>query len=100
MALEFSPSALRELRRGARLSRTGLAAAIGRTHPMIERYEQGRNAPPPEVAERIAEALGCDIGSLYVDVPEPAAPVDAEWQPGEDAAAGGRLASLLFDGAP
>ena len=51
---------LRELREAAGLSRPELAARAGTTRSHLRKLEAGDHAPRPEMATRLAAALGVD----------------------------------------
>jgi transcriptional regulator with XRE-family HTH domain len=61
----FSPTALRTLRKQARVSRDVLAFAIGRTTGSIANYEQGKTAPSAEIVAEIADYLDCELSDLF-----------------------------------
>ncbi|HZU75610.1 MAG TPA: helix-turn-helix transcriptional regulator [Dehalococcoidia bacterium] len=55
---------LRELREAAGLSAPELAARVGTTRSHIHKLEAGKHAPRPEMAARLAAALGVDVQAL------------------------------------
>jgi transcriptional regulator with XRE-family HTH domain len=70
---------LQEIRQGAGLSQSGLAAAAGVPVGTLRNWEQGRRMPLLDTAARVAAALGCSLDEL-VRAPK-AAPPAAERKP-------------------
>lgn len=56
---------LSQTRREAGLTQSQLAEMVGIGRISIARYEAGTRTPPPKVAERIAEALGMDVETMW-----------------------------------
>lgn len=70
----FTPGRLSLARRRRRLTKKGLAKALGVTPHTVLRYESGEISPPDEVAAKIARILAFPIGFFYADdVDEPLA---------------------------
>jgi transcriptional regulator with XRE-family HTH domain len=67
----FSPEALRAWRAASGLSRTQLAAAIGRSFHTVAHYERGLARPSPEALCRMAEAFGCTPVDIFGPPPPP-----------------------------
>ena len=65
----FDGKATKAARRNAGLTGQALAGLVGVTNVTISRIENQHQAPGRDLAERIAEALGVDFHSLYVDNP-------------------------------
>ncbi len=63
----FTPGRLSLARKRRRLTKKGLAAALGVTPHTVLRYESGDISPPEEVAAKIAEILTFPIGFFYSD---------------------------------
>jgi transcriptional regulator with XRE-family HTH domain len=63
----FSGERLRDRRRQARLSRTVLAFAVGRTAESIGNYERGSTVPRADVLAKLTQVLECDLDDLYED---------------------------------
>src|SRR5882724_8834233 len=58
------------LRRKSRgLSQAALADAIGVTFQQVQKYERGANRASASALSRIAVALGCSVGDLFVGAP-------------------------------
>ena len=66
-AQRFSPSRLRSLREGAGLTRTDVAYAARRSEQSVWLWERGKVVPPTEALERVAHALGVNVGDLFED---------------------------------
>ena len=47
------------------LTQEKLAAIVGVKRESIARYESGERRPSPDVAERIAQALGMDVATMW-----------------------------------
>ncbi|GHE36811.1 hypothetical protein GCM10017673_44190 [Streptosporangium violaceochromogenes] len=60
----FAPGVLSLLRVNARLTVSGLAAAVGVSARQIIYYEQGRHSPSPARLKRLAEVLGTSAQAL------------------------------------
>lgn len=56
---------LGERRKQAKMTQEQLAERIGVRRESVARYETGERSPSPAVAERIAEALGMDIETMW-----------------------------------
>jgi transcriptional regulator with XRE-family HTH domain len=54
------------LREGKGLTQRELATRIGMDPIGISRWERGKTMPRPETVELVAEALGVDVGDIYV----------------------------------
>jgi transcriptional regulator with XRE-family HTH domain len=67
----FSPTRLREARRAIGISRTVLAAAVGRAECQIGAYERGIHRPHADTLAAIAAVLGIRIDDLF-EAPETA----------------------------
>src|SRR5215831_1462090 len=59
---------LRDRRVALGLSQEALAEAVGVSARSINRWEQGRALPQPEVRRRLAEVLGIDVAEFTVAV--------------------------------
>ena len=75
---------IRRYRKAAGLSQKELAEKIGKTRPLISRYEADATAPRMGTAKKLAAALGVDITQIVsettyqmIDFPEPN---DDEWE--------------------
>ena len=58
------------LRRSAGLSQANLGSTLGVTFQQIQKYESGQSKIAAEKLQRIAQALGVDVGYFYDDRPE------------------------------
>lgn len=65
MPATFDPDRLRTLRRDAGLSRTQLAARLGRAEFTIGRWERGKTAPGYRDIIPLTQALGCTRDELF-----------------------------------
>jgi len=65
MAQQFSPRQLVKRRRGAQLSRAGLASAIGSSFWSVREWERGKAAPSASALASLADALKCSIDDLF-----------------------------------
>lgn len=63
----FTPGRLSLARKRRRLTKKGLAAALGVTPHTVLRYESGDISPPSDVAAKIAEVLSFPVGFFYSD---------------------------------
>lgn len=59
---------IRDARRERRMTQQALAAATGLPQSHISRLEGGKHSPSRKTLERIADALGVDVGVLTIDV--------------------------------
>lgn len=59
------PQSFSSLRLRAGLSQSELASRAGTSQPHIARIEAGRNDPGTETVQRIANALGVDVGEVF-----------------------------------
>lgn len=66
MTPEFNPRRLSEARQARDLQQIALAELVDRTPASMSNYERGKTTPPPEVVERIAEALRVPVGYFYL----------------------------------
>lgn len=62
--LEAAGERLRELREAAGLSRPALAIRAGITRGYLRKLEAGDHAPRPEMAAKLAAALGVEVAAL------------------------------------
>jgi transcriptional regulator with XRE-family HTH domain len=53
------------IRKNKKLTQSALAKFVGVKRESIARYESGDRRPSPAVAEKIAEALGMDIPTMW-----------------------------------
>lgn len=60
----FSGVQLRTLREGAGLSRTALAAAVGREYGAVEAWERGASEPSLPSAVSLMRVLGCSFEDI------------------------------------
>jgi transcriptional regulator with XRE-family HTH domain len=70
---------LRDRRIALGLSQEALAEAAGVSARSINRWEQGRALPQPEVRRRLAEVLGIDVAAFAVAVRSTAVDGTAEF---------------------
>lgn len=70
MAKKFLPDQLALARGRARLNQTELGEKVGVTYRQISRYETGEQAPKLPMIARLADALGIDPNSLYIETTE------------------------------
>lgn len=55
---------IRELRISRGWSTRGFAEKLGVAHSMVDRYENGKSKPRPEMMEKIAQLFGVGLGEL------------------------------------
>lgn len=56
---------LSTFRKSRNLTQSQLGDAVGVKRESIARYESGARQPSPAVAERIAQALGMDVATMW-----------------------------------
>jgi transcriptional regulator with XRE-family HTH domain len=62
---------LRELRESARMRQKELAHKAKITPEHLCRLEKGRHTPEAKTMKRLADALGVDVGSVFLPESEP-----------------------------
>lgn len=62
---------LRELRESARMSQKEMAHKAKITPEHLCRLEKGRHTPEAKTMQRLADALGVDVGSVFLPESEP-----------------------------
>lgn len=72
---QFSAARLRELREASGLSRTQLAARVGRTEQTVWLWERGQ-VPHPNLFGVIASVLGCAVADLFAPVTDDVPPAN------------------------
>lgn len=95
-SVQFTPKPSPQRAAGQACHEPSWRPPSGEARRRFDRYEQGRNAPPPEVAEKIAEVLGIPVGDLYIQVGS-GLQVAIAWSPFPGPIRG-RLGNLLFGG--
>lgn len=63
----FSPSRFKELRENARLTRTAVAFAAGRSEQSVWLWERGKITPSLDVLVQLATLLGCQVDDFLED---------------------------------
>ncbi|WP_082470061.1 MULTISPECIES: helix-turn-helix transcriptional regulator [unclassified Methylobacterium] len=56
---------IKSLRRSAGLSQASLGSALGVTFQQVQKYESGQSKIAADKLQRIAQALGVDVGYFY-----------------------------------
>lgn len=64
---EFDPTKLVAFRKERGLSQRGLGAAAGVSQALVAELERGKHPPSRPALEKIASALGTDIGALLLN---------------------------------
>jgi transcriptional regulator with XRE-family HTH domain len=67
----FSGSRLRDLRLKAGLSRTALAAAVGRSYGAVEAWEQEVSEPSLRSTVALMRVLDCELEDFYLTEDDP-----------------------------
>ena len=70
MARAINPAALREIRELVGISQTELARRGGVRQGTLSNIEHGRHGVSPELARKLANALGCSLDAITNPVPE------------------------------
>lgn len=63
--VQLDPSAMRRVRRAARLTLDDAARTIGRDLSVIAKYERGEIDPPASVLGALAGLYGVGVGAFY-----------------------------------
>ncbi|GAA2389154.1 hypothetical protein GCM10010420_10860 [Streptomyces glaucosporus] len=65
--MDFSPTALRTLRKERGLTRTTLAVRIGVSHDSVKAFERGKIRPSLRTLARLAEVLDVPMDAFFTD---------------------------------